>query len=109
VFTYLAWLSIFVWITTLLLWVKNFNILRHYKRTLFFCIFWALAFSIPWDYWAIKTKIWALPPETNLGIRIGGLPLEEYLFIIFVTFGISTLTLIIKHKVKKTLFNKTKK
>ncbi|OGH42612.1 MAG: hypothetical protein A3H79_03435 [Candidatus Levybacteria bacterium RIFCSPLOWO2_02_FULL_36_8b] len=85
---------------TLLMWIYNFKILRLYKKTLFACVFWALVFSVPWDYWAIKTKIWNFPNNTNLGIWFGGLPLEEYLFIIFVTFEISTLTLVLKNKIK---------
>ena len=107
-FTYLKWLLIFVWLPTLLLWVTNFDILRRYKRTLLSCVFCALVFSIPWDYWGIKTKIWIFPQDTNLGIWFGGLPLEEYLFIIFVTFEISTLTLVLKRKAKN-LITKVKK
>lgn len=102
-FEYLIWLSIFVWVPTLLLWVTNFDILRRYKRTLLFCTFFALLFSIPWDYWATKSKIWIFPQETNLGIWLGGLPLEEYLFIIFVTLEVSTITLIVKNKAKKLI------
>jgi len=97
-FTYLTWLLIFVWLPTLLLWITNFHTLRLYTKTLSLCIFFALVFSTPWDYWAIKTKIWVFPQDTNLGIWFGGLPLEEYLFIIFVTFEVSTLTLVLKHK-----------
>lgn len=105
-FEYLIWLSIFVWIPTLLLWTTNFNILRRYKKTLILCIFAALVFSIPWDYWATGTKIWIFPKETNLGILFGGLPLEEYLFIIFVTLEISTITLIVKNKGKTLIGGK---
>ena len=97
---YLAWLLIFVWIPTLLLWITNFDILHRYKKTLSFCIFWALIFSVPWDYWAIKTEIWVFPQDTNLGIWFSGLPLEEYLFISFVTLEVSTLTLVLKHRAK---------
>lgn len=100
IYTYLFWLTIFVWTPTLFLWIKNFNILRRYKRTLFFSIFGALIFSVPWDYWATKTKIWVFPQDTNLGIWLGGLPLEEYLFIIFATFEASTVTLLLKNQVK---------
>lgn len=103
-FSYIMWLSIFVWVPTLLLWITNFRILRQYKRTFLFCIFWALIFSVPWDWWAIKTKVWIFPQDTNLGIWFGGLPLEEYLFIIFVTFGVSTLTLVVKNRIKNPIW-----
>lgn len=107
-FTYIKWLLIFVWLPTLILWSTNFNLLKRYKKTLWFCVFCALAFSVPWDFWAIKTKIWVFPQDTNLGIWFGGLPLEEYLFIIFVTLEISTLTLVLKHKFKNLIIRSKK-
>lgn len=100
---YIAWLTIFVWLPTVLLWLIHFKTLKKYKKTFSFCIFWALVFSIPWDLWATKTNTWNFPEGYNLGIWIGGLPLEEYLFIIFVTFLVSTLTLVLKEKfIKET-------
>lgn len=47
--------------------------------------------------------------DTNLGIWFGGLPLEEYLFIILVTFEVSTLTLVLKHKMKNLVVTEDKK
>lgn len=101
--TYLKWLLIFVWLPTLILWITNFYFLKRYKKTLLSCIFCALVFSVPWDFWAIKTKIWVFPKDTNLDIWFGGLPLEEYLFIIFITLEISTLTLVLKYKYKNLI------
>lgn len=63
-------------------------------------MFFALVFSVPWDLLAVNTKIWSFPRETNLGIYIGILPLEEYLFIIFITLLVSCLTIIAKYKLK---------
>ncbi len=100
-FTYLLWLAIFVWLPTLFLWLTNFDVLKRYKKTLGFCIFWALAFSVPWDILAIKTQIWSFPVEANIGLWFGGLPLEEYFFIVFVTFMVSTLALVLKNKFKE--------
>ena len=108
-FIYIKWLLIFVWLPTLILWITNFHFLKRYKRTLLFCIFWALVFSVPWDYWAIRTKIWVFPKDTNLGFLVSGLPFEEYLFIIFVTFEISTLTLVLKHNFKNLITTERKK
>ena len=96
--TYLLWFTIFVWLPLFVFWIFNFELLRRFKKTLIFCVFWALVFSVPWDIWAVRTKIWVFPPENNLGILIGGLPLEEYLFIIFVTLWVSTITLILREK-----------
>jgi len=97
---YILWLSIFVWLPLIILWALNWNYLSQYKKTFLYCAGWALLFSIPWDIWAIQTRIWIFPPETNIGIWIGGLPMEEYFYIIFVTVLISTITLLIKKRVE---------
>ncbi|MBI2547487.1 MAG: lycopene cyclase domain-containing protein [Candidatus Aenigmarchaeota archaeon] len=104
----MIWLSLFVWLTTLVLWTFNFNVLKHYKKTLLLCIFFALVFSIPWDYLALKTGMWNFPKENNIGILLAGLPLEEFLFIIFVTLEVSTITLVLKKRVKSLINGGTK-
>ena len=95
---YIYWLSIFVWLPLLILWVVNWKYLSRYKKTFLYCIEWALLFSIPWDIWAVKVQIWLFPQDTNIGLWIGGLPLEEYFFIIFVTMLISTIVLLLRRK-----------
>ncbi len=104
-YTYIGWLALFVWLPLLTLWVLYFQTLRRYKRTMIFCVFWALVFSVPWDWWAIRTRIWIFPPDTNVGIWVGGIPLEEYLFIIFVTALISTITLVLRDRARKLLID----
>jgi lycopene cyclase domain-containing protein len=98
--TYINWLTIFVWLPLAILWMTNFRVMWKYKRTIGFCVFCALVFSVPWDLWAIYTKIWIFPADTNMGLWFAGLPLEEYLFIIFVTILLSTITLILREKTK---------
>ena len=72
-----------------------------YKRVFIYCIIWSLVFSIPWDIWAVRTQIWHFPSDTNIGLWIGGLPLEEYFFMIFVTLLVSTVVLLIRKSIKK--------
>jgi lycopene cyclase domain-containing protein len=101
--TYIYWLSIFVWFPLIILWAANWKYLWQYKNTFLYCIIWALIFSIPWDIWAVRTKIWIFPEDTNIGAWIGGLPLEEYLFMIFVTMLISTITLLLRRRMHAKL------
>lgn len=42
--------------------------------------------TIPWDSMAVKHGLWDFPEGKTWGIRLGYLPLEEYLF-----FGLQTL------------------
>ncbi|AKQ69169.1 Geranylgeranyl-diphosphate geranylgeranyl-transferase [Myxococcus hansupus] len=44
------------------------------------------AATSPWDNLAVKWGLWGFDPERIWGIRLGYLPLEEYLF-----FGLQTL------------------
>ena len=100
---YIYWLIIFVWLPIIVLWAINWKYLSQYKKTFLYCIIWALIFSIPWDIWAVQTQIWLFPQDTNIGFWIGGLPLEEYLFMIFVTLLISTIALLLRKRVEAHL------
>ena len=95
---YLIWLAIFVWMPLIGLWAYKRRLIWRYRKTLGLCILGALVFSVPWYIWAVSVKLWMYPPDTNIGIILGNLPLEEYLFIIFVTLLFSTLTLLLKDK-----------
>lgn len=97
---YLVWLLIFVVIPTFLIWLFNFNLLWKYKATLFYAIFFALVFSIPWDLYAVKSNIWFYPKEGNLGLQIGTLPLESYFFYALVTLLLASITILIKYRLK---------
>ena|SRR3989344_9162118 len=96
---YIYWLTIFVWLPIIVLWVLNWEYLSHYKKTFLYCALWALAFSIPWDIWAVRAQIWSFPADTNIGLWVGGLPIEEYFFMIFVTILISTVVLLVRRKI----------
>ena len=40
-----------------------------------------VAFTSPWDNWAVARGIWDFPPE-RIRFRVGKLPIEEYAFFI---------------------------
>lgn len=103
---YIYWLTIVVWIPIIVLWIFNWKYLYKYIKAVFYCVIFSLLFSVPWDYWAIKSRIWLFHPDTNLGIWIGGLPVEEYFFIVFVTILISTIALLFRRRIENNSFNK---
>lgn len=43
-----------------------------------------MAFTSPWDNWAVRERIWEFP-ETRVLFRIGHLPVEEYAFFLVET------------------------
>lgn len=93
--TYIVWLSLCVWAPTLILWTFNCSYLSKFPRTLGFCVAGSLLFSVPWDIVAVRADIWHVFDSHILGVWIFGLPLEEYLFIVSVTFYVSTVTLLL--------------
>lgn len=98
---YLLWLSLFVWLPIAMIWGFNHALLWKYRRTLLYAMFFALVFSVPWDIYAVLTKIWFFPPEGNAGIFLLGLPIEEYLFITTTTLMLASVTIVAKYRLMK--------
>lgn len=51
-----------------------------------------IAFTFPWDNWAVRVKLWDFP-EDRLLFRIDRLPIEEIAFFVLQTLQVSFLTL----------------
>jgi lycopene beta-cyclase len=85
--TYARFLGLFVVLPILFLGVR-------YRRTLTarglapmgLLLVVVYAATSPWDNLAVKWGLWGFDPERIWGIKLGYLPLEEYLF-----FGLQTL------------------
>jgi lycopene cyclase domain-containing protein len=59
-------------------------------------------FGVLWDTFAIWRGHWLFPQGRNLGIVIGLMPLEEYLFILMLPYFILTVYKIIDSKFKES-------
>lgn len=94
-YEYLLWLLIFVILPLTILWIVKFGELKKYKIVFMLAPIGSAIFSIPWDYIAIKEKIWYFKEPHILGIWLLGLPIEEWFFIIFVTLLFSTITVLL--------------
>ena len=89
---YIRWLIAFVWVPEIIDATIYRDIVKHHWR-----IFPALAITsevigIPWDYFAIKDGLWSFPGHI-VGLWFLGIPLEEHLWIIFVSWLIALLVL----------------
>lgn len=54
----------------------------------------SLLIGIVWDFIAINFGVWYFPAETNLGLIIFGIPIEEFLFFSLISVWMSMLTVI---------------
>jgi lycopene cyclase domain-containing protein len=93
--TYLQWLAVFFCLPLAVLWATQFRLLWSHRRTVCLCALWALLLSVTWDWWGTTVHVWTFPRETHLGWVFGGLPLEEYVFILCAGALVSSVTLVL--------------
>lgn len=98
-YEYLLWLLIFALLPLVILWIIKFRDLMKYKLVFFLAPIGSLIFSVPWDIIAVKEGIWFYKDSNIIGIWLFGLPIEEYIFIIFVTLLFAIITVLLWKKI----------
>jgi len=94
-FTYLLWLTVFVWIPKALLYFKFPKLFREHKKTLFFVATNSVLFAVLWDYLAVRNGVWSFSSTLTLKPRLVGLPLEEFFFYISISALVAVVTLLV--------------
>jgi lycopene cyclase domain-containing protein len=85
--TYLAFLALFVLPPLALVAYRHRAVLRRGGvRPMLFLLLVVYAAASVWDNAAVALGLWDFAPDRLVGLRLGLLPLEEYLF-----FGLQTL------------------
>jgi lycopene cyclase domain-containing protein len=97
-YEYPFWLLIFVILPLAILWIFKHKNLMRYKLSLISCIIGSIIFSFPWDYIVIKKKIWYFTDPHIFGTWFLSLPVEEWIFIIFITLLFSSITILLWEK-----------
>jgi lycopene cyclase domain-containing protein len=57
----------------------------HPAAVLLLHVFLAVAYTTPWDNYLVATGVWYYDPSLVTGIRIGWVPIEEYIFFVVQT------------------------
>lgn len=96
--TYLIWLALFVGLPLLALALAARRRLWPRRRALAWTLLGALAGGWAWDAGIVKLGTWDYIPEHIAGVWIGGLPLEEWLWIVGVTLMFAMLTILIEER-----------
>lgn len=68
-------------------------------------IFITACVFIPWDIWKTHIGVWAFNPDYLLGIWIGNLPLEEWLFFLTIPYAILFIYECVKYYLKDYLLS----
>jgi len=98
---YIVWLSVSAGLPLIFIWLRYSHLLRKYKQTFLYILLFALVVHIPWDLYAIVNNIWLFPYGKNVGLSIFNIPLEEYLYMIFVPLLGASIALVAKNKFSK--------
>lgn len=100
-YSYIIWLTIFVWLPLAILWSVYPFVIQKYWKIVFSMASLSCLGGIPWDLWAVHKGIWYWTAGKTIGLSWLVLPLEEYLFIFFVPMLVATLTIIFYKKLKQ--------
>ncbi len=97
---YLIILIILFLVTLVLEKIYRVHLFHNLKERLELAVLFFIV-GVLWDTFAIWRGHWVFPPGKNLGIVIGLMPLEEYLFILIIPYFILTVYKIIDSKFTK--------
>ena len=90
-----------IFFITLFLEKKNHIHLYNSKSERFEIVGFFFLFGVIWDTFAIFRGHWFFPLKKTLGITIGLMPLEEYLFILIIPYFIITIYKLLDSKFRK--------
>lgn len=94
-YPYVRWHIIFVFIPSILIWLCYWRYLVQYKQTIVWITILAFLWGLVFDLVASSyLRLWFF--NNNLNIYFFGLPLEEFLFLIFVPQELVSILLIIR-------------
>lgn len=97
-YSYPVWLLIFVLLPLALIWFFQYRNLKRNIVPILLAPLGAIIFSFPWDYIAIRERIWYFTEPNIIGTWIFGLPIEEWIFIIFVASLFASITVLLWNK-----------
>ena len=96
--TYIIWLALFVGLPLIMLVVTARHMVWRQRRAMAWTLLGALVGGWAWDAGIVKLGAWDYIPEHIVGVWIGGLPLEEWLWIVGVTLMFAAVTVVLEER-----------
>lgn len=96
---YLIILLAFLMSAIFLEWKYNIHLYHCRRERVVISLFFFIV-GVLWDHFAIYRGHWSFGETGLLGIKIGLMPLEEYLFVLIIPFWILTLFRVLDKKIK---------
>ena len=93
--SYSLWLLLFLSLPLVLIGMFKFRTLMKYRLALTLTAFGCLALAVPWDRLAVSDHIWYFSDPYILGLWLWGLPVEEYVYILFVGLLSASVTILV--------------
>ena len=94
-YSYPLWLLLFLTLPLSLIWIFKFQTLMKYRSALLLTAIGCLAISVPWDILSVNDHIWHFAEPHIVGVWLWGLPIEEYVYILFVGLLSSSVTILL--------------
>ena len=96
---YITLLSVCLIIGIILQYKLKIHLYHSFKEEMYFTIT-LLAILIPMDIYSVYKDVWQFPGDGIIGIKIISLPIEEYLFVIIVSYFILIIYKAIDKKIR---------
>lgn len=96
--TYLIWLAIFLALPIAFLWLRWPGEIWSQRRALGWTVVGAMVGGWLWDGISIQASVWYYDPANIAGLWLGGMPLEEWLWIVGVTLMFGSLTIVVMER-----------
>jgi lycopene cyclase domain-containing protein len=99
--TYIIWLVLFIGLPLLALAAAGRRALWRRRRALGWALAGALVGGWAWDALAVRLGAWYYAPSNILNVWVGGLPLEEWIWIAGVTLLFGCATVLIEERIRQ--------
>jgi lycopene cyclase domain-containing protein len=99
--TYIIWLALFIGLPLLALLIAARRALWRQRRALGWVLAGALVGGWAWDALAVRLGSWYYEPGNILNAWVGGLPIEEWLWILGVTLLFGCVTVVVEERSRR--------